>query len=338
MKITKTKSSQAASLLCAGIAGAGLMGQWHAHALRRAGGRVIAFADVDTSSANSLAQAHAALAFSSLDDLLTRAPIDVLHICTPPATHEEMASQALDAGVHVLAEKPLTPDAVSTARLLEKAHARGRLLLPVHQMVFQRGMRQVKTHLSRLAPLLHLEVIATTAGGEKTGAEGLDPLVADILPHPLSIFQHFLPEGLDGSEWSVLHPSPGELRAQGQAQRISLAINLSARGRPTRNVFNIIGARGSAHVDLYHGFAVFEGGQTSRTQKIMRPFGLALRTLTAATLNLATRTWQNEPAYPGLLELIRADYDAIRKGEPAPLSPLDILAVARARDRLISAW
>ena len=45
-------------------------------------------------------------AFDSLDALLASGRVDVLHVCTPPGVHAEQAIAALDAGLHVVCEKP----------------------------------------------------------------------------------------------------------------------------------------------------------------------------------------------------------------------------------------
>src|SRR5262249_49765089 len=50
--------------------------------------------------------------FADVDELLSAAQPDVVHVVTPPATHAPLAIQLLKAGVHVLVEKPF---AVTTA-------------------------------------------------------------------------------------------------------------------------------------------------------------------------------------------------------------------------------
>jgi len=45
---------------------------------------------------------------TNLEELLERKDIDVIDICTPPATHHEIAIRAADAGKHIIMEKPLT--------------------------------------------------------------------------------------------------------------------------------------------------------------------------------------------------------------------------------------
>ncbi|MEP7199454.1 MAG: Gfo/Idh/MocA family oxidoreductase [Chloroflexota bacterium] len=316
------------------IVGAGLMGRWHAHNVARAGGRLVAVADSDVSAARRLADRHRTLAFPSLDNLLATVNVNAVHICTPLDTHIELATRALDAGAHVLVEKPLAPDATSTAQLLAHAQARERFIVPVHQFIFQDGVQRTRAHIHTLAPIVHMELTAVTAGADGADNRARDQLAADILPHALSLFQYFLPRGVDDIAGLALHPAPGELRALARFDDISLAITISTHGRPTRNEFTLIGARGTLHADLFHGFAVVQHGAPSRAQKIIQPFAFATRSFAAATTNLASRALHGETAYPGLRALLRAFYHAIAAGMPPPIAPQATLAIARARDEL----
>jgi predicted dehydrogenase len=58
--------------------------------------------------------------------------LDFLDIATPPSEHAAIAHLALDAGLHVLCEKPLTTRLSDAAALLEHARRAGRVLFPVH--------------------------------------------------------------------------------------------------------------------------------------------------------------------------------------------------------------
>ncbi len=316
--------------LRAAIVGAGLMGRWHAHTLARVGACVVAVADTDSQRAAQFARAHRAQAFVSLDELLARTQVDVVHICTPLETHVACAMRALEAGAHALIEKPLAADARSTEQLLSCARERGRIVQPVHQFVFQVGLQRALTQLARIAPLVHIAFSAFTAGGSD------DQLVADVLPHALALFACVAPSSLDSAAWQTQHPRAGELRAWAEVNECSLAINISTHARPTQNQLSIVGARGTIDCDLYHGFALFERGDVSRAHKLVRPFALSLRTFAAASINLAARALTREPAYPGLRALICKFYAAIRAGTTAPFSDEDILAVARARDVLMA--
>jgi predicted dehydrogenase len=235
----------------------------------------------------------------------------------------------------VLVEKPLAPTATATAKLLDLAAARGRLLCPVHQFLFQPGVLGAQSALPAIGPLLHAEVVSCSAGADGCPDGERDRVAAEILPHPLALLARVLPAPLAAADWHLDHPAAGELRATGSLGGCSFTILVSMRGRPTTNVLRLIGERGTVHVDLFHGFHVVEAGAVSRARKIAHPFLLSGATLRAATRNLLSRAARREVAYPGLRELTRRFYNAVRRGAEPPISPRETLDVATARDALL---
>jgi predicted dehydrogenase len=325
------------SPLRAAVVGAGLMGRWHARELVRAGGELVAVADRDRAAASAVGGDRAV---ADLAAALARSP-DVVHICTPLDGHDAIATRCLAAGAHVLCEKPLAPDAAATERLLALAGERGLLLCPTHQFLFQPGFVRAARAVAGGGPLLHADAIAVSAGGEGRPTGKLDEVAAEIVPHALAAFERLLPGGVAGASWDVHRPRPGELRATTTAGRATASLLVSLGGRPPVNELRLTAAHATATVDLFHGFAVVEGGGgsggSSRAAKAARPFALAGATAGAAAANLAGRAARAQPAYPGLRELVGALYAAIRSGGPSPIAPGETLAVARARDALIAA-
>jgi predicted dehydrogenase len=88
----------------------------------------IALADADPEVARAAAEETHVPAASSIEALLARDDVDLVHIATPPITHAALAFQAIEAGKHVLCEKPLALQLDEADRLLAAAHVRGRLL------------------------------------------------------------------------------------------------------------------------------------------------------------------------------------------------------------------
>lgn len=66
---------------------------------------------------------------ASLSELLGDAAVDVVYVATPHPLHEAQALSCLEAGKHVLCEKPLTVDAASTERVIASARRHQRFLL-----------------------------------------------------------------------------------------------------------------------------------------------------------------------------------------------------------------
>jgi predicted dehydrogenase len=294
---------------------------------------LVGVADLDPERARRLARDRA---LPSVDALLAAAP-DVVHVCTPLGSHAELVESCLNAGAHVLCEKPLAADAATTERLLAVAAARDLHLCPTHQYLFQPGFARLASALSRLAPILHVDTVACSAGGEGRDAAGRDEVVAEVLPHPLAVLERLVPGGVGALPWSAARARPGELRATAATGGMDVGVLVSLAGRPTANELRLVGAGGTAHLDFFHGFAVLEGDAVSRARKVAHPLALAAATATAATANLTRRAARAQPAYPGLRELIAALYDAVRRGAPAPVSAQETLAVARARDALTAA-
>lgn len=322
-------------VLRAAIVGAGLMGRWHADAIPRVGGAVSAIVDRDPQRAAQLARQHPkAQVTAELESVIGSGLADVVHVCSPLETHEALATRALGAGLHALIEKPLAESAEATAKLLRLAEARGVLLCPVHQFLFQPGVLQAQTTVKSIGPLLHLDAVTCSAGAETTGLDR-ERVIAEILPHPLSLIARVAGQPIADIEWQLQHPTRGELRASGQIGNLSVSMLISMGGRPTANTLRLIGERGTAHVDLFHGFAVVERGEVSRLRKIAHPFALAGGTFVSAGTNLAARAVRRESAYPGLRELVRRFYHAIEIGGEPPISASETLEVARGRDALI---
>jgi predicted dehydrogenase len=319
-----------------GIVGASLMGQWHAHAARQAGGHIVAIADRNFDAAKRLAVTCGGVeAFPDITELLNRVSCDLIHICTPIGTHEQIAGIAIEAGKHVLIEKPATPDAAGTQRLIQLAARRAVLICPVHQFVFQQGVLKARRLLDRIGSVLHMEATFCTAGGVGRQDNELDSIVAEILPHPLSLAQAFLPDGVVPDSWLQLRPQAGEFRAMTEMGGVMVSMMISLHARPTQCTLKIFGTEGTIHLDLFHGYAFIELGAVSKERKILRPFDLAARRFVAASINLGKRALSREPAYPGLAKLVSEFYEAVRTGQRSPISAEVMLNVARVRDVLM---
>ncbi len=317
------------------IVGAGLMGRWHADTAVKAGARVVAVVDPDTARAAKLASKHEGCrAEGEFARALELA--DVVHVCSPTATHAAAARLSLEAGRHALVEKPLASSAAETASLLALAEARGVLLCPVHQFLFQDGVETALAHVSAISPLTHVAFTMCSAGAEGCDEAARDRVALEILPHPLSLLGRFASERLVAAAWSVRRPAAGEIRVLGQVGTLTVSMLISMAGRPTANRMEIIGARGTIEADLFHGFAVLRDGRVSRARKIGAPFAHAAGETGAAAANLIRRASRREPAYPGLRRLFVSFYEAALASGRPPILPAETLDVAETCERLAS--
>jgi predicted dehydrogenase len=109
--------------LRAAVVGTGFVGPHHVDAVRRGGyADVVAIVDRDPDrgprTARSLGVERAVV---DLAAVLNDPSIDVVHICTPNQTHVEFALAVMEAGKHVVVEKPIAIDRAGASRLLAAA-------------------------------------------------------------------------------------------------------------------------------------------------------------------------------------------------------------------------
>jgi predicted dehydrogenase len=126
MSTMTTDVTAPARTLRAGFVGGGFMAAVHTRAARAAqaelGGGASSSADRARDAARRLGLASA---FDTVDELLADPDIDVVHVCTPNTTHAAIARAALEAGKHVICEKPLATSAADAAELAALAEERG---------------------------------------------------------------------------------------------------------------------------------------------------------------------------------------------------------------------
>ncbi|WP_435746326.1 Gfo/Idh/MocA family protein [Microbacterium sp. PMB16] len=143
----------------AGILGGGFMARVHRTAARDAGGQLRAVATRSASGSRHAADSLGAdRAETDAATLLDAADIDVVHICTPNATHADLALRALSAGKHVVCEKPLATTAKDARRLADAAAASGRVtavpfIYRYHPMVREARARVARGDIGELLTL-----------------------------------------------------------------------------------------------------------------------------------------------------------------------------------------
>ena len=340
MTARRTGKTSGGTSLRAAIVGAGLMGKWHADAVRKIGGVVSIVADANPSRAYGFARDLGAGAAStgSVGAALSAALVDVVHICTPPSDHPAIVRSALAAGLHVVCEKPLAETSATTAELHADAAERELLLCPVHQYLFQDGVMRVTRSLPHLGRLTSAAAVMSSAGADGGDDAARDQLAMDVLSHPLSLIARLMPGSLSETRWNVTRALPGEMQAVAIYDGASLSIQISTRGRPPVNSLRLTGDLGTANVDLFHGFVSFDDVGTSRLGKMIHPFAASGQTVAAATSNLLRRASRREQAFPGLRELIRRFYAAVTTKGPSPVTAAESIAVAIARDAIVAAF
>lgn len=134
----------------AAIVGSGNIAELtHVPALRAQGDRVdlVAAVDIDAERVKSFCERTAIpSAYTSLDDMLEAERPDLVHVCTPPATHVDPVVSCLEAGAWVLVEKPPTLSLAEYDRIAATERDGG----PYASVVFQHRFGSAGKHAAEL--------------------------------------------------------------------------------------------------------------------------------------------------------------------------------------------
>lgn len=136
-----------------GVIGCGAIARrQHIPAFVQAGAAVTAFASRTEMSAQAAAdEAGGGAVCADWRELLARDDVDAVTICTPNASHAEHALAAIEAGKHVLVEKPFTVTVAEADQVIAAARARDVFVMTAHSMRFAAPVVAMRKALQDMA-------------------------------------------------------------------------------------------------------------------------------------------------------------------------------------------
>jgi UDP-N-acetyl-2-amino-2-deoxyglucuronate dehydrogenase len=121
-----------------GIIGAGMIGHFHARAIgAMQGGTLHSVFDLRAESAEKIAKEYGCKAYSKLEEFLADPELEIVTIGTPSGAHRDPAIAALQAGKHVICEKPLEVTTERIDEMIAAATTAGKTLSAVLNRRFQ---------------------------------------------------------------------------------------------------------------------------------------------------------------------------------------------------------
>lgn len=130
----------------------------------------------------------------SLDEVLEDPEVHAVAIATPAGTHLKVALQALEAGKHVLVEKPLAANFSEGRRLVEAAEERGLTLMLDHTYCYTPAVSRLRELVrgGELGDVQYLDSVRINLGLVQPDVD----VLWDLAPHDLSVFDAILPDGV----------------------------------------------------------------------------------------------------------------------------------------------
>lgn len=150
--------------------------------------------DRDEDQLQALARSYPdASTVTEFDALLCDDAVEAIIIATPPQTHYPLGKLALQAGKHVLVEKPLATRVSEGRELAELAKAAGLVLMPGHTFIYSPAVNIVR---ELIRDDVVGEVHFITSSRMNLGKYQRDGVVCDLAPHDVSILRYWLDEPL----------------------------------------------------------------------------------------------------------------------------------------------
>ena len=213
-----------------GIIGTGGIGvNQHMPALaKQADVKVLAVADVNEEAAKTAAERFEVKhVFTDYKKLLEMDEIDAVHVCTPNDMHMPPTVEALNAGKHVMVEKPIARNADEGTKMVEAARKSGKKLMVAQNMRFDAANQCLKRFIDAgdLGEIYFGRVWALRRRGipswgvfidkEKQGGGPLIDIGVHVLDLTLFLMGHPKPITCSGQAFTKIGNTPGHVGVWG---------------------------------------------------------------------------------------------------------------------------
>jgi len=299
--------------LRAAVIGLGMMGANHARVLNQLPSvDLVAVADLDPAAVLRATSGRTAHGYASAVDLLAAERPDIVVVAVPTSLHLPTTLLALDAGAHVLVEKPIAAERDEAEQMIAAAEAAGRMLTVGHIERFNPAIRELNRRLDAGEIGRVFQIRASRMGPFPARVRDVG-VVVDLAPHDLDVMRlllHSEPIRVHAETEQRIHTDHEDLFT-GLIKFASGAVGLLEINwlTPTKvRKLSVTGERGMYVADYLTQDLVFhanpESGSVAEGEIIWRHIK------------------RQEPLVVELSEFAAA----IRDGGPPPVDPRDALA------------
>ncbi len=337
--------------LRAAVIGAGQIAKQHLAALAVLGDvETVSVCDLSPIMAESTADRFSVPHWTTdFHELLQQQKPNVVHITTPPGSHFQLARECLQAGCHVLVEKPATTDLAQFEELKALAEERGLWLIEDHNYQFNRSVQEMLKMVSSsaLGEVRHVEVqVCLDLFGEGSRFADADMphpamrepagIVTDFLTHLCYLAYAFVGkhrgfQALFNRRLELPDAPISDFQALVDAQQGTALLGLSASGQPDVFLVSVQGTQGQVSTNLFEVGTV--SSQSLGGPQPLVPVRNALRRGRSERRNAVKSLWRKLSGgpgpYEGLWTLVEQLYTNLQTGGPPPVSIEQIDAVNR---------
>jgi predicted dehydrogenase len=179
--------------LRAGVIGLGMMGRAHVRVWDELidGVELVAVADPDPVALREAILGRAARAYADAEEMLHAEDLDLVSVVVPTSLHLPTTLAVLDAGSHVLVEKPIAATRGEAEQMIDAAQRAGRMLTVGHIERFNPAIRELRRRLVAGELGRIFEIRATRLGPFPARIRDVG-VVVDLAPHDLDVMRYLL--------------------------------------------------------------------------------------------------------------------------------------------------
>jgi 2-alkyl-3-oxoalkanoate reductase len=322
-----------------GLVGCGRIAQVHCGYLRQVPhAELVGACDVSRDSRSALTARWQVPTYADIDELLSAAQPDVVHVLTPPATHAPVAIQLLEEGVHVLVEKPMALTTAETDAMIAAARRSGRHLTANHNRWFDPVVQQARALITsgRAGDLVGVEVFQGAAAAESEPPPGQEAhwstrlpggILYNLAPHPAYLLRGFVGpiEEVQVVSRADERGRLREVRALVVGMQALGSLTISLQSRPFMNRVTLYCTAMTLEINLNNMTLLVRRDRRvpKAIGKVLPNLDEAMQLVHATAVNTIEFLRGRQRYYPGMGLHFRALYAALANGQPPPVSAAD---------------
>lgn len=322
---------------------------------------VVAVCDLSPAAARYAADTFGGQAFTDVDRMLADTSPEVVHVLTPPSTHVDLAVRCLEAGAHVLCEKPITTGAEDLEKLLTVAADHDRQIMESHNYRFNRDFLEMERMLEagRFGPVRSVDIRIALPVTDPAGRFGDPNLPSPIHQLPAGVIHDFtthfsyLMMRLAGdvtfdrvaAAWSnhqqLDHFRYDDLDAlligTGSTGAVHGRLRFESDSGPDAFTVTVRGTDGWAELDFFQPFlrTVVPRPVGSQLSPVANHVVNGWELMSDGVRNLGRKIMQITP-YEGLHHMLDETYRALADDRPVPVTPDEMMQASRLVDLILA--